>query len=537
MSQRSAHVDTWVRDRLPTARERPELRFDLPELQLPERLNCATILLDRHVLEGRGDAPCVVEADRTYSYAQLADRCDRIAHVLVDDLGVVPGNRVLLMGRNSSTLLACWHAVMKVGAVAVTVAPSLLPRELTHVLERANVNAALVGHVFLPRLQDALLDAERADARVARLSWGLGDLERLAETKPGRFAAVDTAADDPCIIAFTSGSTGTPKAAVHTHRDVIATCAVFAGAPVGAKPSDVFVGSPPLAFTFGLVALGCYPLYLGASVVLMERAGAVELAQAIERHRATLCFTVPTVYRTWLRSDPPPDLSSLRVAISSAEPLGRGDWLEFRARTGLEIVNVLGSTEMLHAFISSGVAPPRPGSVGRPIRGYQATVLGPDGRELPDGEIGKLAVKGPTGCFYLDDPRQQEQVCAGWTITGDYARRDDDGYFWLEGRVDDVIISSGYNISPAEVEAVLIEHPGVAECLVVPVRDAVKGAVLKAVVVPTPSLPAVPESGELLREYVLRRLAAYKCPRVVEFVDELPRTATGKVRRRSGTGQ
>lgn len=531
--QGSAHVDTWVIDHLPPAHLRPELVYDLPDLQLPDRLNCAVAILDRHLAEGRGAAPAVQDGERLHTYAELSELSNRLAHVLVDDLGVVPGNRVLLMGYNGMDLLAAWYAVMKAGAVAVTVAPSLRTRELEAVLARAEVDVGLADR----RLHPWLAEAGRSRPAWRCLAWGQdGDLAGLVAAKPGAFPVVDTLADDPCVLAFTSGTTGTPKAAIHTHREVVATCAVFAGAPLAPTSSDVFTGSSPLAFTFGLMALGCYPLYVGASVVLRDRAGALDLLETIERYRVTVCFTVPTVYRKWLRLGVDrARLATLRVAVSSAEALTAQDWIAFREATGLEIVNVLGSTELLHAFMSTGVAPPRPGSVGKPIRGYRAAVLDDDGRELPDGEAGRLAIKGPTGCAYLNDPRQIERICAGWTLTGDRASRDVDGYYWLDGRVDDLVMSSGYTIAPAEVEAVLLEHPGVEECLVLPRPDAVKGLVLEALVVPTAKLPAGEEAPQLLREYVLNRLASYKCPAVFELVDHLPRTATGKVmRRRSG---
>ncbi|WP_338486244.1 AMP-binding protein [Streptomyces sp. SCSIO 75703] len=530
MSEYSAHVDHFVQDHLPPREQWPELVYDLPDLRLPDRLNCAVELLDGWSAAGRGAAPCLITADTTWTFADLRERIDRIAHVLVEELGVRPGNRVMLLGYNSPMLLACWYAVVKAGAVAVTVVPSLRSRELAEVARRARVAFALCDH----RLAGELRAAQRDSPLRTVLTWGgplPQNLDGRMRAHPAAFEAVETAADDPCLIAFTSGSTGVPKAAVHTHREVLAVCRCFSGAALHPTPRDIFIGSPPIAFTFGLLALACYPVYVGASVVLLERAGPEELVAAIERHGATMCFSVPTVYRTWLRSGATERLSSLRVAISSAEPLPRATWLEFHQATGLELVNCLGSTEMLHAFMTTGTRAPRPGSVGRPVRGYRAVILGPDGQQLGDGEVGRLAVKGPSGCRYLDDPRQAEQVQGGWNLTGDLARRDPDGYYWVEGRRDDIIVSAGYNISAAEVEETLLEHPGVADCLVVPVPDAMRGQAAKAYVVPTPRVASNEDGARALQDFVRRRIAAYKCPREVEFIDALPRTATGKVAR------
>ncbi|GII65934.1 acetyl-CoA synthetase [Sphaerisporangium krabiense] len=544
MFQGSAHVDTFVLDRLPPRSQWPEFGYELPDLRLPDRLNCAQWLLDDQVARGAGPRPCLIGEETSWSYAELQAAANRVAAVLRDDLGVVPGNRVLLLGPNTPMLVACWYAVMKAGGVAVTLVPHLKAREIAEVARHAAIEVALCDRRSAGELvaagewselsRIAAWGAAAGDA--ADAGGGLIDLDGLMAERPDDFATVPTFADDPCLIAFTSGSTGRPKAAVHTHREVAAMCACFQGAALNPAAGDVFTGSAPIAFTFGLLALACYPIHCGGSVVLLEKGGPEPLLRAVERHAATFCFTVPTVYRTWLRDhegDLARRLPALRVAVSSGELLPAATWLAFREATGISLVNVLGSTEMLHGFMSTGADPPRPGSVGKPVRGYRATILGADGTELKDGRTGLLAVKGPTGCRYLDDARQAEQVRDGWNLTGDLARRDADGYFWLEGRSDDVIVSAGYNISAMQVEETLLEHPQVRECAVVPRPDGLRGHVVKAYVVPGEGMPPGEEGARALQAFVTERIAGYKSPRVIEFLDRLPRTANGKIARQA----
>lgn len=528
----SAHEDTFVWDHLPPRDLWPDFRYDLPDLQWQGRLNCADVLTGAAREAGYESRRCVTGDAESWSYGELADNVDRIAHVLVSDHGLRPGNRVLLYGYNSPMLMAAWFAVVKAGGVVVTGVAALRERELAGMVEVARPTIALCDH----RLTERLRRVQEISDLPSLVSWGgeAAQLESRMQRHPRRFDAVGTAPDDPCLIAFTSGSTGRPKAAVHSHRAVLATCACFRGAALHPSPSDVFIGSSPIAFTFGLLGLICYPVYVGASVVLLERPNAQRLAAAVEQHRATMCFTVPTVYRQWLTLRLTEQLGSLRTVISSGEPLAGTTWEEFHAATGLEIVNVLGSTEMLHAYMSIGPFPARPGSVGQPIRGYQAALLDPDGQPVATGEVGELAVKGPTGCLYLDDPDQQrERVRGGWTLTGDLAWQDADGYYWLYGRADGLIVTSGYNVAPDEVEAALLEHPGVAEGLVTSEPDPARGRRLVAMVVARPDA-LTPDAGgaAAVIEQLRDRLAPYKLPRTIVFVRELPRTPTGKLQRR-----
>jgi 2-aminobenzoate-CoA ligase len=518
----TAHVDTFARDGLPPRAAWPDLIFTLPELQYPERLNAAAELLDGRFAQN----PCIRGEDGTWTYAELRERAGRIAHVLVEDMGLVPGNRVLLHGPNTPELVACWFAILLAGGVAVATMPLLRAGELTKVIAKAQVTHALAdGSVA------AAVETARGEQPVLGRLVTLGDLAERAAAKTEPFAPVQTAAEDVAFIAFTSGTTGEPKGCLHFHRDVLAVCDTFARHVLAPRPDDVFAATPPLAFTFGLGVLALFPMRFGASLVPIARPGPDPLVEGIERFGVTTLSTAPTMYRTLMRTAPAGALGSLRSCVSAGEPLPAGvsdAWFE---RTGVRIVDGIGSTEMLHIFIASRAVLARPGSVGTPVPGYEARVVDAAGEPVAPGEVGRLAVRGPTGCRYLDDPRQSIYVSGGWNFTGDAFRRDADGYFWFEARTDDLIISAGYNISPFEVEAALLGHPSVAECAVVASPDDERGHVVKAYVVAaddvSPGAPLV----VALQEHVKQRIAPYKYPRRVEFVDALPRTPSGKVQR------
>src|SRR3954447_10414950 len=512
----SAHVDTFCRDHLPPAEQWPELTFDLPELQYPDRLNCATALLDDVAARLGGDRPCLHQPGvPTWSYAELVTAANRIARVLVEDLGIVPGNRVLLRGPNNQWLSAAWFGVLKAGAVLVTTMPLLRTGELQTIHEIAHLNAALVDHRFLEAVEP--LD-------VPTIAYGDdGGAERVASKDP-TFQCVNTSSDDVCMLAFTSGTTGRPKATMHFHRDVMSICETFSRHVLQPSADDVFTGTPPYAFTFGLGGVLLFPLHAGASTLLVERATPVELADLIDAHRVTVCFTAPPAYKAMLAAGK--TVPSLRKAVSAGEHLPKATWEAFRDATGVEIIDGIGATEMLHIFISASGADIRPGSTGRAVPGFAATIVDDDGHELASGTSGRLAVKGPTGCRYLDDPRQATYVQNGWNLTGDTYVRDDDGYFWYQARSDDMIISSGYNIAAPEVEEALLKHPLVAECAVVGVPDEARGHIVKAYVVSAGEVSAVE-----LQDFVKAEIAPYKYPRAVEFVTELPKTATGKLQR------
>ena len=533
----SAHTDSFVRDRVPPADQLSRLLFELPELQFAAQLNCATELLDRWVAQGDGARLAVLGAAPDgapirWTYAELQTRANRIANVLVDELGLVPGNRVLLRGANSPMLAACWFGVVKAGGIAVGSMPLLRARELTGIVAKAEITHALV---------DARLAEELALARplcptltqVLHFNGGLGSgLEAAMAMRPTTFTNVDTAADDTCIVAFTSGTTGQPKAALHFHRDVMAACACWPPHVLRAMPDDRVIGSPPLAFTFGLGGLLLFPLSIGAASVLVEKASPDAMPAAIERYRATICYTSPTAYRAMAGQMGAHDVSSLRKCVSAGEALPAATRQLWRDTTGIELIDGIGSTELLHIFISATEEQARGGATGFVVPGYQACVLGDDGQPVPPGQVGRLAVRGPTGCKYLADERQKTYVQDGWNLTGDAYRIDPaDGQFEYQSRTDDMIVSGGYNIAGPDVESALLLHPAVADCGVVGVADAERGQIVKAVVVLKPGRAGDAAMAKALQDFVKQTIAPYKYPRAVEFRDSLPRTENGKLQR------
>jgi 2-aminobenzoate-CoA ligase len=525
----SAHVDTFCRDHLPPVQTWPEFLQELPELRYPERVNCVTELLDAGIERFGADRPCLLTPDgQTWSYGELGGIVNRIARVLTAELGIVPGNRVLLRGPNNPWLAACWLAVAKAGAVTVTTMPLLRSAELTKIAEISRMNLALCDARFLPDLLAADL---RGAPVVPYGGAGSDDLTARIKATDDTFAAVDTAADDVVMLAFTSGTTGRPKATMHFHRDVLAIADTFSRHVIRPTPEDVFTGSPPLAFTFGLGGLLVFPLRAGASSLLLERAGPGELADAIETVGASICSTAPTAYRAMLRLGRVESLRQLRRGVSAGEHLPESTWRAVHQATGLRVIDGIGSTEMLHVFISAADDDIRPGATGKAVPGFRAAVLNDQGDPLPPGAQGRLAVKGPTGCRYLADDRQASYVQDGWNITGDTFVQDEDGYFRFLARSDDMIVSAGYNIAGPEVEESLLGHEAVAECCVVGVPDADRGQLVTAFVVAGQGVTADASLAAELQDFVKERIAPYKYPRAIEFVPSLPRSSTGKVQR------
>ncbi|MEU5191698.1 AMP-binding protein [Streptomyces klenkii] len=549
--QPSVHADTFPRDHLPPAGQWPELLLGPRDGVLPaypDRLNCGAELLDATIARLGPDRPAVHDGHGgLWTYGQLAAHVARIARTLTDDLGVVPGNRVLLRGPTSPWLAACWLAVMKAGAVAVTVLAAQRPHELATICELARIRHALCDARSLDGLHD-IRPAQGQGLRVTPFGGDTpGDLLRLAADKPSSYAAADTAADDVALIAFTSGTTGRPKGCMHFHRDVLAIADTFSAHVLRPGPGDVFAGSPPLGFTFGLGGLVVFPLRAGAATLLTDWRGPEQLLADIRRHRVSVLFTAPTAYRSMLErleerpaaQDPhtlptppaPYDISSLRRCVSAGEHLPAALWDAWRRATGLRVINGIGATEMLHIFISAADDAIRPGTTGLPVPGYEARILGPDGRPLPDGEPGLLAVRGPTGCRYLADDRQRDYVRDGWNLTGDTYVRETTGHYRYVARADDMIISAGYNIAGPEVEEALLRHPDVLEAAVVGRPDERRGEIVVAFVVLRDGVPATAETVAELREFTKKEIVPYKCPREIEFLPALPRTPTGKLQR------
>ncbi len=531
--QPSGYSDGFARAHLPPIQLWPELVMDASMAAYPARFNAAAELLDRAVAQGVGPRPALIGQHVRWTYQDVLERANQLARVIRDDWQLPTGSRILLRGENHPELALAWLAVLKAGCIAVTTMPLLRERELSVIVRKAKVSAALCQHSLshelaltqaaCPELAHVLyLQAPEGEAQSARAHMDKHDT---------RFDNVDTAPDDVALIAFTSGTTGVPKGTMHFHRDVLAICDVLARHLLDPKPSDVFIGTPPLAFTFGLGGLLLFPLRFGASAVLVERWSPQSLLEGIAQHQASICFTAPTFYRQMAPLVPAQGLPSLRLTVSSGEMLPADTRATWQRATGLEMTECLGSTEMLHAFIACRPAQVRPGATGQVVPGYQACVLDPQGQPAPPGQIGRLAVKGPTGCRYLDDERQTTYVQNGWNLTGDAYRMDEDGYFWYQSRTDDMIISAGYNIAGPEVEDVLLTHPAVAECGVVGAPSAERGQMVLAFVVLREGAVAGADLAEQLQDWVKQRIAPYKYPRMVRFVRHLPRTENAKIQR------
>lgn len=538
----SSHVDTFARDHLPAPDTWPDLLLD--GFDYPDRLNAAVELTDAMVSKGFGDHTALIGNGRRRTYKELADWTNRIAHALEEDLGVQPGNRVLIRSANNPAMVACWLAATKVGAVVVNTMPMLRAPELSKYVDAAQISFALCD----TRLMEEMEACAASNPTLKRVVGFDGtsnhdaELDRLALEKPVHYDAVQTAHDDVALLGFTSGSTGDPKATMHFHRDLLIIADGYAKEILDVSPDDVFVGSPPLAFTFGLGGLAIFPLRFGAAATLLETATPPHMIEIIEKFRATVCFTAPTAYRAMLRAmDEGADLSSLRAAVSAGETLPAPVYDEWIAKTGKPMLDGIGATEMLHVFISNRFDDHRPGCTGKPVSGYVAKVVGPDGAELPRGTPGRLALKGPTGCRYLGGRRQDEYVQDGWNLSGDTFVQDEDGYFHFAARNDDMIISSGYNIAGPEVEAALLAHDSVAECAVIGAPDDERGTVVEAHIVLSENADATAEHAKVLQDHVKSMIAPYKYPRSIVFTSELPKTATGKIQRfllkPRGTGQ
>jgi 2-aminobenzoate-CoA ligase len=528
----TGHLDTFTRDNLPPFDEWPELLLD--GFEYPEWLNAGEELSDRMVERGFGDRVALIGNGRRRTYKELSDWTNRIAHALVEDFGIQPGNRVLIRSGNNPAMIACWLAVTKVGAVAVNTMPMLRAGELAKVVDKAEINFALCD----TRLMEELV-AVAKESRFLKQVVGFdgtanhdAELDRIALNKPVRFESVRTGRDDVALLGFTSGSTGVPKATMHFHRDILIIADAYAKEILGVTPDDVFIGSPPIAFTFGLGGLVVFPLRFGASTALLEHASPKNMVQIIQDYRATISFTAPTAYRAMLAAmEEGADLSSLRIAVSAGETLPGPIFEEWTRKTGKPILDGIGSTEMLHIFVSNRLDDAKPNCTGKPLQGYEARIVDADMNEVPCGTIGKLVVRGPIGCRYLADPRQAEYVRDGWNLTGDSFIQDEEGYLHFAARSDDIILSAGYNIAGPEVEAALLSHADVLECAVIGKPDDERGHIVQAFVVPPPGVKGSESLAKALQDHVKATIAPYKYPRSIVFVDALPKTESGKIQR------
>ena len=528
----SGHEDNFARDNLPPAEEWPDLLLN--DFDYPERLNAGVELCDRLVKQGHGDRIALIGNGRTRTYKELADWSSRIAHSLVEDYDVKPGHRVLIRGPNNPALVACWLAATKAGAVAVNTMPMLRAGELAKIVDKAEISLALCD----TRSLDEMVTCAKENDFLHKVVGFDGtsnhdaELDRIALSKPVQFEAADTAQDDVALLGFTSGTTGEPKATMHFHRDLLIIADGYAKEVLQVTPDDIFVGSPPLAFTFGLGGLAIFPLRFGASAALLEQASPANMVELIKTHRATISFTAPTAYRAMLAAmDEGADLSSLRLAVSAGETLPASVFEEWECKTGKPILDGIGATELLHIFITNQPGDRERACTGRPVTGYEARIFDEDMNDVPMGDIGRLAVRGPTGCRYLADPRQRKYVKDGWNLTGDSFWQDEAGRFHFAARSDDMIVSSGYNIAGPEVEVALLAHPDVAECAVIGVPDEARGQLVEAHVVLNEDAAPDGATRERLQDHVKQAIAPYKYPRSIVFTGALPKTTTGKIQR------
>ncbi len=528
----SAHIDTFARDNLPPRDQWPD--FLLDRFQYPDLLNAGYELTDAMVAKGFGDHTALIGNGRQRTYKELTDWTNRLAHVLVEDLGVRPGNRVLIRSANNPAMVACWLAATKAGAVVVNTMPMLRAGELAAIVDKAEISHALCDTRLMEDM-DACAKKSRFLNHVVGFDGTSNhdaELDRMALEKSVRFEAVQTGRDDVALLGFTSGTTGEPKAAMHFHRDLLIIADGYAREVLDVQPEDVFIGSPPLAFTFGLGGLAIFPLRFGATATLLEQATPANLIEIIEKYKATVCFTAPTAYRAMMRAmEEGADLSSLRAAVSAGETLPAPVYDEWMKKTGKPMLDGIGATEMLHIFITNRFDDHRPACTGKPVTGYEVKIIDESGEELPRGEVGRLAVRGPTGCRYLADARQTAYVQDGWNITGDSFAQDEDGYLHFAARNDDMIVSSGYNIAGPEVEAALLSHPAVVECGVIGAPDSARGRIVEAYVVLAEGWAADARTVKKLQDHVKDTIAPYKYPRSVRFIDALPKTQTGKIQR------
>ncbi len=527
MPETSCHIDTFAADNLPPPAEQPEFVYSIPEVQYPEQLNCAAALLDDAITQGHGARVAIYSESGNWTYDDLAARSSQVANLLTNDMGLVPGNRVLLRSPNNPMLAAAWLGVMKAGGIAVTTMPMLRAKELAVIADKAQISHALYDQRIADELESAI---ERSGKMKTARSWIASEPDSWLAGQSPAFDTIDSAAHDTALLAFTSGTTGHPKATMHFHKDVMAMADIVGGLLLNTAADDIYIGSPPLGFTFGLGASLVFPLRFRAGVVLVETPTPEALLTGIERYGATGLFTAPTMYRAMLPQVDKHSIASLRFCFSAGEALPRPTSNAWFDATGLRIVDGIGATEMIHVFISATGKEIRPGATGKPLPGYEACVLNDDDQPMQRGQ-GRLAVKGPTGCRYLDDARQRDYVVDGWNVTGDVYEIDDDGYFWFRARADDMILSAGYNIAGPEVESALLAHAAVGECAVVGKPDEERGNIVKAFVVLAPGQSASDALVRTLQDHVKASIAPYKYPREIEFVKALPKTQTGKIQR------
>jgi 2-aminobenzoate-CoA ligase len=522
------YEDNFAQDNLPNPELHPQYtNLDLPQFSQPEMLNCVERLLDSHIKNGNGDAVCIQTFDEKWTYNDLYEKANQIANVLVNDLGLKSGNRVLIRSANNPMMVACWYAILKAGGIVVATMPLLRSKELTTIIDCAEIT-----HVLCDSALSEEMELVKSPFLKRICYYRNSELESLMQSKPTTFSNFHSKSDSIALIGFTSGTTGLPKMTAHYHKDILNICEAFPQYSLQPTKNDVFTGSPPLGFTFGLGGLVLFPMYFGASTFLMEKPTPDLLLQAIQDYKISICFTAPTAWRVLASKAADFDISSLRKCVSAGETLPLKVWEDWYNATGLKIIDGIGATEMLHIFISSNDTNMKPGATGVAITGYEARIIDNKGNEVARNEPGKLAVRGVTGCKYLNrEEKQREYVQNGWNLTGDIFRQDDDGFFWFVARGDDMIISSGYNIAAIEVESVLLTHEDIQECAVVGLPDEERGMLVCAHIVLKDKTKSSDELAKSIQQWFKEVSAPYKYPRVINFIDVLPKTETGKIQR------
>lgn len=519
------YEDNFAHDSLPDIALQPDYIFPSTEFQQPEMLNCVERLLDYHIENGHGNAICLQTFEESWTYQDLYEKANQIAHILVDDLGLKSGNRVLIRSANNPMMVACWYAILKAGGIVVATMPLLRSKELTTIIDCAEIS-----HAFC---DDSLIEEiNLVKSPFLKSVSFYKELTNLMESKPKNFTNYHSKSDSVALIGFTSGTTGLPKMTAHYHKDILNICEAFPQYSLQPTAHDVFTGSPPIGFTFGLGGLVLFPMYFGASTFLIEKPTPDLLLQAIQDFKVTICFTAPTAWRIITTKVKEYNVSSLRRCVSAGETLPMKVWEDWYNATGLKIIDGIGATEMLHIFISSNEENMKPGATGLAVTGYEAKIVDKKGNEVGANEPGRLAVRGITGCKYLNrEEKQREYVENGWNITGDIFKRDKDGYFWFVARGDDMIISSGYNIAAIEVESVLLTHDEILECAVIGLPDEERGMLVCAYIVLKDHSKAQDETAKTIKDWFKEVAAPYKYPREIRFLEALPKTETGKIQR------
>jgi benzoate-CoA ligase len=502
------------------------------DLGVPARFNAASWLIDRHVPEGRGGKVAIECGDERVTYAELAERVNRCGSGL-RDRGVMPGDRVMLVLEDGPAFFYAFFGAIKIGAIPIPTNTLWKTADYHYVLNDSSAVVLIVSATLLPAV-DAGPRAVFPALRQIIVTGPDGTFESWLEPGANMLDAADTSHDDPAFWLYSSGSTGAPKACVHLHHDMLACATLFGIGVLGIREDDRCFSAPKLFFAYGLGNAGYFPLAVGATSILWPGPPAAAAIYAvIARHRPTLFFFVPTGYAMMLSQPGDFDLSSVRLASSAGEALPPPLYDRFKQRFGLDILDGIGSTELLHTFISNREGAIRPGSSGQLVDGYDAALLNEEGQCVQPGEVGNLFIRGESACAeYWNQPEKtRETFRDGWVRTGDKYSQDADGFYWHAGRSDDMLKVGGMWVSPIEIERALIDHEAVLECAVIGREDADTLIKPMAFVVVQPGWSATAELARALEAFVRSRLAAYKRPRWVQFVDALPKTATGKIQR------